>query len=106
MGFTGHPGTGKTTVALKTAEIVHRRGDVHTSHAVGVTRDDLAGQYIGDTAPETNALDRARPRQADRVFANALGGGAMTSLDELTPISAADIRASRVFGAAKDSATQ
>ena len=63
MCFTGDPGTGKTTVALKMADLLHRLGYLEKGHLVHAMRDDLVGEFIGHTAPKTK-----------RVLERAMGG--------------------------------
>jgi probable Rubsico expression protein CbbX len=63
MCFTGEPGTGKTTVALKMADLLHRLGYLESGHLVHAMRDDLVGEFVGHTAPKTK-----------RVLERAMGG--------------------------------
>jgi probable Rubsico expression protein CbbX len=63
MCFTGPPGTGKTTMALRMAELLQRLGYLEKGQLVHAMRDDLVGEYVGQTAPRTR-----------RVLERAMGG--------------------------------
>src|ERR1700749_1497926 len=56
MCFTGSPGTGKTTVALRMASLLRQMGYLETGQLVHAMRNDLVGEYIGQTAPRTKKI--------------------------------------------------
>jgi probable Rubsico expression protein CbbX len=60
MCFTGSPGTGKTTVALRMASLLKQMGYLEQGQLVHAMRNDLIGEFIGQTAPRTKrVLDKA-----------------------------------------------
>ena len=61
MSFTGRPGTGKTTVAQRMSQILHRLGYLRKGHVVTATRDDLVGQFVRPHRPENQGDDSAGP---------------------------------------------
>lgn len=56
MLFLGNPGTGKTTVAHIIARILHELSIIPTDKVTTVKREDLVGQYLGQTAPKVHSV--------------------------------------------------
>ncbi len=61
MLFLGNPGTGKTTVARLLSGILYNLGYIKEDKLIEVSSKDLVAEYVGQTAPKTNAvIERAK----------------------------------------------
>jgi len=56
MVFLGNPGTGKTTVARIVAEMLYNLKYIKQNKLIEVSSKDLVAEYVGQTAPKTNAV--------------------------------------------------
>lgn len=55
MAFVGNPGTGKTTVAQMTADLLYSMGVIRTDKVITVSALDLLGKYVGQTSGVTRS---------------------------------------------------
>ena len=63
MMFLGNPGTGKTTIARKVTKMLYDLDCIRINKLVEVSRQDLIGEYSGETAPKV-----------EKVIESAMGG--------------------------------
>ena len=85
MVFLGNPGTGKTTVARIVAEMLYNLKYIKQNKLIEVSSKDLVAEYVGQTAPKTNAVVQKALGGVlfvDEAYSLASGNGQGNSFNE------------------------